>query len=73
MQEPTRSVFMHLYSGEEGIVVEGTVAAIILVIIGGGFAFRFFYKRTKKTIVKTVQKNNIVGGDQAGRDIIKKG
>jgi hypothetical protein len=51
----------------------GLIVTLLVIGLGGAtVAFRFFYKRTKKTNIKTVQKNNVVGRDQAGRDIIKK-
>jgi hypothetical protein len=52
------------------IIIKIVVA--ILVVLGGGFVFRFVYKRSNKTVKKTIQKNNIVLGDQAGGDINKK-
>ncbi len=52
------------------ILVEIVVA--VLVLAGATVAVRFVIKRTKKSVTKTIQKNNIVGGDQAGRDINKK-
>ena len=48
------------------------IVVAVLVLVGATVAVRFVIKRTKKSVTKTIQKNNIVGGDQAGRDINKK-
>ena len=48
------------------------IVLAVLVLAGATVAVRFVVKRTKKSVTKTIQKNNIVGGDQAGRDINKK-
>ena len=48
------------------------IVVAVLVLAGATVAVRFVIKRTKKSVTKTIQKNNIVGGDQAGRDINKK-
>ena len=48
------------------------IVLAVLVLAGATVAVRFVIKRTKKSVTKTIQKNNIVGGDQAGRDINKK-
>lgn len=48
------------------------ILKIVLIIAGATFAFRFVWKRINKDSTKTVQKNNVVFGDQAGRDIQKK-
>lgn len=45
------------------------IITIILVITGAGIALRF---TSKKNNARTKQSRNIVGGDQAGRDINKK-
>jgi heme exporter protein D len=47
--------------------------AIVVAVLGVaalGITVRIVHRR--KTIRTTVQRNNIVGGDQAGGDIIKK-
>lgn len=48
------------------------IVLAVLVLAGATVAVRFVVKRTKKSVTKTIQKDNIVGGDQAGRDINKK-
>jgi L-cystine uptake protein TcyP (sodium:dicarboxylate symporter family) len=48
------------------------VLAALVLLAGATVAIRFVVKRTKKSVTKTIQKDNIVGGDQAGRDINKK-
>jgi hypothetical protein len=48
------------------------IVLAVLVLAGATVAVRFVIKRTKKSVTKTIQKDNIVGGDQAGRDINKK-
>ncbi len=48
------------------------IVLAVFALAGATVAFRFVIKRTKKSVTKTIQKNNIVGGDQAGRDINKK-
>ena len=48
------------------------IVVAVLILTGATVAVRIVIKRTKKSVTKTIQKNNIVGGDQAGRDINKK-
>lgn len=49
-----------------------TIVLAVFVLAGATVAIRFVIKRSKKSVTKTIQKNNIVSGDQAGRDINKK-
>lgn len=43
----------------------------LLGLFTAGVAVKFILKSKSKNATRTVQKNNIVGGDQAGRDINK--
>ena len=53
----------------EGIVK--IISAFIVALLAGAFLVVHIVRKSRRDKTKTVQKNNIVGRDQAGRDIIK--
>lgn len=46
------------------------IGAIVAAIIGAGLVLKFTFRK-KVSNTKVIQKNNTIGGDNAGRDINK--
>ena len=55
----------------ETIKVVGAVIVAVIGVVGAGIVIRINKTKNSRDNSKVVQKGNVVGGDQAGRDIHK--
>lgn len=47
------------------------IIAVLVTLVGGGFVIKYVSNRNTTKTNKVTQRDNIVGGDIAGRDIKK--
>jgi H+/gluconate symporter-like permease len=55
------------------VKILGAIAAVVAALVATGFVFKFVFKSRQANVTKVKQKDNNVGGDNAGRDINKRG